>query len=84
MRLVRDTLLRGFCVDCEESDLVVLDFDHIGAKRAPVPTLARRGCGLRTLQNEIEQCEIRCANCHRRRTRLQDDRLTERKLYAPS
>jgi hypothetical protein len=72
MKLVRDTLMQSACVDCGESDLLVLEFDHVGVKRASVPALARRGCALRTLQNEIDQCQIRCANCHRRRTRLQD------------
>jgi hypothetical protein len=30
--------------------------------------LARRGCRLQRLEAEVAQCEIRCANCHRRRT----------------
>ena len=45
----------------------MLDFDHIGAKRANVPKLALRS-SLATRRSEIECCVIRCANCHRLRT----------------
>lgn len=68
MVYVRDLLLRSYCIDCGERRLVVLDFDHVGTKTGLVIELARRGCGLRRLVDEIAQCEIRCANCHRRRT----------------
>jgi hypothetical protein len=66
--LVRDTLLASACVDCNETDLLVLDFDHIASKRDSVPALARRGVRLETLKREISCCVVRCANCHRRRT----------------
>jgi len=56
------------CEDCGEPDPVVLDFDHVGPKRASVIVLAFGGYGLRTLKLETASCEIRCANCHRRRT----------------
>jgi hypothetical protein len=69
MQLIRETLMRSPCADCGLRDLLVLEFDHVGAKRANVIALARRGCSLLTLQREIAQCEVRCANCHRRRTR---------------
>jgi hypothetical protein len=56
------------CVDCGEADPVVLDFDHVGEKRWGVVQLAGRECSLAALEREIAECEIRCANCHRRRT----------------
>jgi hypothetical protein len=56
------------CVDCGLTDLRVLDFDHEGEKQASVVVMARHGCSLKRLIAEIEQCEVRCANCHRRRT----------------
>lgn len=61
-------LQRSGCVDCGEGDLLVLEFDHVGPKHAKVTTLAWFGCGLETIDHEIAQCEIRCANCHRRVT----------------
>ena len=56
------------CVDCGEDDLVVLEFDHVGAKRTDISTLVRRGVRLSTIRTEISRCEVVCANCHRRRT----------------
>ncbi|UTI64845.1 hypothetical protein NBH00_01230 [Paraconexibacter antarcticus] len=56
------------CVDCGLEDLCVLDFDHIAGKTANVIELARDGCSVDRLRAEIARCEVRCANCHRRRT----------------
>lgn len=61
-------LLEHSCVDCEETDIVVLDFDHvIGEKRETVSTMARSPYSIKSIKEEIGKCEIRCANCHRRR-----------------
>jgi hypothetical protein len=56
------------CTDCGLRDTLVLEFDHVGPKRATVTKLAWNGCSLATIDVEIAQCEIRCANCHRRAT----------------
>jgi len=56
------------CCDCSERDPIVLDFDHVrGAKRHRVSTMVALGWSLLTIVREIEKCEARCANCHRRR-----------------
>lgn len=68
-RYIFAALRSSGCVDCGEDDLVVLDFDHIGPKRANVTRLAHEGYSLRRLDEEISACEVRCANCHRRRTK---------------
>ncbi len=65
---VNDYLLTHPCVDCGETDIVVLDFDHVrGVKSLEVTTMVNTGYSLETIKAEIEKCEIRCANCHRRR-----------------
>lgn len=58
------------CVDCGESDLRVLEFDHLdpGNKLSGVSRLACNGASLRKILTEVAKCEVRCANCHRRRT----------------
>jgi 5-methylcytosine-specific restriction endonuclease McrA len=55
------------CVDCGESDPVVLEFDHVrGTKKAAISAII--GDSFKSLVEEIEKCEVRCANCHRRKT----------------
>jgi hypothetical protein len=61
-------LSESSCVDCGESDLVVLEFDHIGPKRAPVLSLAWGGYSGAVILAEMAQCEVRCSNCHQLRT----------------
>jgi len=56
------------CVDCGERDIVVLQFDHLRDKIAQVPSLSHSGYSWDTILFEIEKCEVRCANCHIRRT----------------
>lgn len=58
------------CVDCGLFDLCVLDFDHVAGKTSNVIEMARSGCSVVRLRAEIAKCEVRCANCHRRRTAL--------------
>jgi 5-methylcytosine-specific restriction endonuclease McrA len=57
------------CVDCGESDPLVLEFDHLGDKKFSIS----RGLRERNWQavlDEIAKCDVVCANCHRRRTAL--------------
>ncbi len=58
------------CVDCGESDPVVLEFDHIDrvTKRMDVSVMAQRGYPLATLEAEVAKCVVRCANDHRRKS----------------
>jgi hypothetical protein len=58
------------CVDCSEADPVVLDFDHVDPteKRQTIYRLVHQAYSWNAILAEIEKCEIRCANCHRRRT----------------
>lgn len=58
------------CVDCGEADPIVLDFDHRGDKVCAVSQMSGRGWSLRRLFAEIAKCDVRCANCHRRKTAI--------------
>lgn len=71
-RAMLDHLRTHPCMDCGEADPVVLEFDHVsGEKIMDVSRMARHGVSERKLRAEMEKCEIRCANCHRRRTAMQ-------------
>jgi hypothetical protein len=65
----RDYLVCKACVDCGESDLMVLEFDHVrGVKTGNISEMVNGGIAWERIMREIEKCEIRCANCHRRKT----------------
>jgi hypothetical protein len=71
-RFVWGYLIEHPCVDCSERDPLVLEFDHVrGIKRMAIANMIREGYGLRMVKLEIAKCEVRCANCHRRRTASQ-------------
>jgi hypothetical protein len=60
------------CVDCGETDPIVLQFDHVrGEKATEVSTLLGPGFSVEKVEAEIAKCEVRCANCHVRRTAKQ-------------
>jgi 5-methylcytosine-specific restriction endonuclease McrA len=61
------------CVDCKEKDPIVLDFDHIKDKSYNISDMIYTGIRLETIVSEIEKCEVRCANCHRRKTAKQSN-----------
>lgn len=55
------------CVDCGCSEPRVLDFDHVrGEKSFNLQQAKQRPLAL-TLE-EIQKCDVVCANCHRLRT----------------
>jgi hypothetical protein len=55
------------CVDCGETDPVVLEFDHLRDKRFNISDgIANKPWAL--VLAEIAKCDVVCANCHRRRT----------------
>lgn len=67
-----DYLKSHSCIDCGEGDPIVLEFDHVrGEKKLGVAKMVAEGYSLATVINEISKCEVRCANCHRRKTALQ-------------
>jgi hypothetical protein len=56
------------CVDCGEADPRCLDFDHVrGKKRCDISKMVG-DYGWAAIEEEIAKCEVRCANCHRKRT----------------
>jgi Fe-S-cluster-containing hydrogenase component 2 len=55
----------GFFMACQ------MDFDHIsGDKTDNISQMAHRTYSWQSIKDEIEKCELVCANCHRKRTYL--------------
>tara|TARA_R110000782_G_scaffold234294_1_gene320456 strand:- start:200 stop:562 length:363 start_codon:yes stop_codon:yes gene_type:complete len=54
------------CVDCGESNPLVLDFDHVKGKKVKcISDMVRCSYSIDTIKKEIDKCELRCSNCHR-------------------
>ncbi len=70
--LVFEYLLQHPCVGCGESDPIVLEFDHRveTEKHGSISNLIRDTTWER-VKAEIEKCDVRCANCHRRKSAAQ-------------
>lgn len=57
------------CVDCGEPDPIVLEFDHVrGKKVRNIADMVNNSYSIDSIKKEIRKCEVRCANCHRRKT----------------
>jgi len=72
LNLVRTRYVLDFfkdhpCLDCGETDPIVLEFDHLRDKSFSIGTELTRHAW-NAILDEIAKCEVVCANCHRRRT----------------
>ena len=71
--LVFNYLKEHPCVDCGEPDPVVLEFDHrdTRVKRLAIAKMIENRYSWDSILDEIAKCDVRCANCHRRKTSKQ-------------
>ena len=61
------------CVTCGESDIRVLEFDHLdpSLKTFNVSQAVAKGYSWNDVLQEIKKCQLLCANCHKRKTAQQ-------------
>jgi hypothetical protein len=64
----RARAFRIACVDCGEANPLLLDFDHLRDKKAEISELVHAGAPWAVIKAEMDKCEVRCANCHARKT----------------
>ncbi len=56
------------CMDCGESDPIVLTADHVrGDKFKEVSYMVHNTFAIKRIEAELAKCDIVCQNCHRRR-----------------
>ena len=67
-KYVWEFLSKNPCIDCGETDIVVLEFDHKTNKLYNISDLIKDRSSLVKVKTELENCVVRCANCHRRKT----------------
>ena len=62
-------LKRG-CIDCGyKKNPRALEFDHVrGKKVAAISVMVTNRVSILKIQEEIDKCEVRCANCHKIKT----------------
>ena len=70
-RKVIEYLKANPCIDCGETDLLTLDFDHNRDKESNVATLIWHVASWDRIEDEIKKCDVRCYNCHRKKTARQ-------------
>jgi 5-methylcytosine-specific restriction endonuclease McrA len=78
------------CVDCGETNVLALEFDHVHSKKFDVGTALVTNVTLDSLKQEIKKCVVRCSSCHRIKTHLEinswrfqfalQDKATSRKV----
>lgn len=68
-KLIYSYLLEHPCVDCGESDPIVLEFDHRNNKEHHVSRM--QYFSEENIMEEINKCDVRCANCHKRRHHIE-------------
>ena len=59
------------CVDCGEADFLILQFDHKDRTLKVLDIKDSLDFSWAKLEKEINKCEVRCPNCHARRTKVQ-------------
>jgi hypothetical protein len=84
-RYVFDYLSKSKCVDCGLlGDPIALEFDHQRDKKYTISYMVSNGLSIETIQEEIDKCEVRCANCHRHKTARDQNHFNYRLLKESS
>lgn len=64
-----DKLVESGGCACGETDPACLEFDHVrGNKSFSMCQAANKGVGQERLEAELAKCEVRCSNCHKKKT----------------
>ena len=67
-KTVFEFLLEHPCVDCGIKDPRCLEFDHVSGKKEIIISRAKHLGSPRMLAEEMAKCEVRCTNCHRKKS----------------
>lgn len=65
---VYDYLLAHPCVDCGQTNILALQFDHVRGKKLGNISYLVLKHSIRIIKDEIAKCDVVCASCHQIRT----------------
>ena len=79
---IHEYKLKHPCIQCGETDPVVLEFDHRDRDtKCFSVSYAASHKTFRVLKEEMDKCDVLCANCHRRKTAKQLGYYSYRTLH---
>ena len=61
-------LLQNPCIDCGETNVLALEFDHLHSKKFNIGTALGSNLLSTQIKSEIKKCAVRCSSCHRIKT----------------
>lgn len=61
-------LFKHPCVDCGETDVSILQFDHLRDKIDSIANMVKHGEPVWRIEAEMAKCEVRCGHCHQHKT----------------
>lgn len=63
------------CSRCPETHPATFDFHHRdpSQKTTNIAHIYQKGWGLERIQEELDKCDVLCANCHRKEHYVEDD-----------
>lgn len=65
---VYNYLITHPCVDCGNTNILALTFDHVrDTKKGVIADMVSKGRSIETIKEEIRKCDVVCFNCHMRR-----------------
>lgn len=64
-KYIREVREKNVCVSCGEDKWWRLDFHHRNKDEKEYSIAAMRGQSLSVVQEELNKCDVLCANCHR-------------------
>ena len=71
-KYVFDYLKTHPCVDCGETNVLALEFDHLHSKKFDIGTALGGSAKLASrVKSEIKKCVVRCSTCHRIKTHME-------------
>jgi 5-methylcytosine-specific restriction endonuclease McrA len=70
-QLVFEYLKKNPCIDCGETNVLALEFDHVHSKKFDIGTALNNNATIEALKKEIKKCVVRCSTCHRIKTHLE-------------